>query len=101
MISSKKSKAAAFVPAENQEPKCLFELFGLSTDEKPVVFQGALVANGSKFFEMDTSKRYVFDEENQEWLQFTFCDGGGGSKVAVVGTAIVGQSTVGESPAPV
>ena len=37
--------------------------FGLSTDTKPIG-----VPNGSDFVEMDTSKWYFFDAENQEWV---------------------------------
>lgn len=38
----------------------------LSTDEKPT--EG--INNGSTCFEMDTGKMYMFDKENQEWLEF-------------------------------
>ena len=83
MITAVKSKPAAFNAAENWTPKCLFEFFGLSTDSKPTSYDGADVGNGSTLFEMDTSKRYVFNEDGSEWVEFTFCDcsggGGGGS----------------------
>ena len=39
------------------------EYNGLSTDTKPT--DG--VRNGSVFIEIDTGKRYLFDEENKEW----------------------------------
>lgn len=67
MITSTQAKAAAFVSAEEPEPKCQFELFGLSADEKPTTYEGAAVANGSIFVEMDTSTVYAFDEENELW----------------------------------
>ena len=38
------------------------ELRGLSTDVKPTDY----ICNGSVFFEMDTSKAFVFNEENSE-----------------------------------
>ena len=69
MITSTKSKAKAFVPAENQTPKCYFELSGLSSDDKPIEFEGAKVANGSIFLEMDTSKVYAYDEDNETWRE--------------------------------
>jgi len=69
MITSTNSKAAAFVPAENQVPKCLFELAGLSSDDKPTEFEGAKVANGSTFLEMDTKAVYVYDEAGETWRE--------------------------------
>ena len=39
--------------------------YGLPTDEKPT----ENVRNGSTFFEIDTSKSYVFDEENKTWIE--------------------------------
>lgn len=38
----------------------------LSTDEKPV----DNIGNGSVLLEMDTSKVYLFDEENSTWKEF-------------------------------
>lgn len=43
------------------------EYRGLSTDVKPTKYVG----NGSMFFEMDTLKIFMFDEENKEWLEIT------------------------------
>lgn len=40
------------------------EMRGLSTDTKPTN-----VANGSTFDEMDTGKRYMFDEEANTWQE--------------------------------
>ncbi len=46
------------------------EFFGLSSNEKPIgKFEGIKIANGSMFIEMDTGKIYLFDEENQQWLE--------------------------------
>lgn len=46
------------------------EFYGLSTDEKPVgKMNGVNIPNGSMFIEMDTKKMYLFDEENQTWLE--------------------------------
>lgn len=41
------------------------ELRGLSTDSKPT--EG--IENGSIYYEMDTKKIYMFDGENQQWLE--------------------------------
>ena len=46
------------------------EFFGLSKDEKPIgQINGARVTNGSIFIEIDTKKIYMFDEENQLWIE--------------------------------
>lgn len=43
-------------------------LFGLSTDEKPLVqFEGMRLTNGSYFYEMDTTNVSLYDEENDKW----------------------------------
>lgn len=41
------------------------EYKGKSTDEKPTVH----VPNGSTFYEFDTVKLYVFDEDTQQWIE--------------------------------
>lgn len=41
------------------------EIYGLSTDSKPV----DSVTNASVFYEMDTKKLFLFDAENQQWLE--------------------------------
>lgn len=46
------------------------EFFGLSKDEKPVgKHNGIKIINGSVFVEIDTKKTYMFDEENQAWIE--------------------------------
>lgn len=47
---------------------------GLSTDNKPT----RSVNNGSMFYEMDTQKKYMFDEEGVQWIEQP-AEGGGGS----------------------
>ena len=37
----------------------------LSTDTKPTEF-----GNGSKLLEMDTSKLYIYDEQNKTWREW-------------------------------
>jgi len=45
-------------------------LCGLSTDTKPIgSFDGVGIANGSEFIEMDTNKKYLYDEEHQQWKE--------------------------------
>ena len=41
-------------------------IVGLSTDTKP---GSDLVANGSRFIEMDTGKFYMFDEAGDHWYE--------------------------------
>ena len=41
------------------------EYRGLSTDDKPT----ENVTNGSIFIEIDTGKIYMFDLENEEWME--------------------------------
>ena len=44
------------------------EIYGLSTDTKPVVREnGKDMVNGSSFIEMDTSKLYFFNGESKTW----------------------------------
>lgn len=46
------------------------ELNGISTDEKPIgTFEGYPLSNGSTFYEMDTKKPYIYDEENEKWWE--------------------------------
>ena len=40
------------------------ELYGLSTDEKPLTEE-----NGSVFLEMDTSKVFIFDKDGGKWWE--------------------------------
>lgn len=41
------------------------ELRGLSTDEKPTTG----IDNGSTFIEIDTGKIYMYDLENEQWME--------------------------------
>lgn len=43
--------------------KRVCDLYGLSTDEKPLD-----VGNAATFYEMDTATVYMFDEQNGVWL---------------------------------
>lgn len=49
--------------------KCL-ELYGKSTDEKPIgEFEGKPIGNASEFYEMDTKKIYCYCEEDKKWYE--------------------------------
>lgn len=44
------------------------ELYGLSTDEKPIEkFENTFIGNASTFLEMDSKKCWIYDEENHKW----------------------------------
>lgn len=47
------------------------QIRGLSTDDKPTdaTLKEGIVPNGTVFFEMDTSKVYMFDYDSQTWLE--------------------------------
>lgn len=46
------------------------ELYGLSTDEKPVEkFEGTFIGNASTFYCMDNKETFIYDEENHRWLE--------------------------------
>lgn len=43
------------------------EFYGLSTDEKPEIFEENYVDNGSVFVEIDTQNIAFYDLENETW----------------------------------
>lgn len=43
------------------------------------------MANGSKFIEMDTSSRYLFNLEDEEWDEWSSGGGGGGGSSTLAG----------------
>ena len=51
------------------------QIRGLSTDTKPTEFVDkdgnvkGIIPNGTVFFEMDTSKVYMFDYDGQRWIE--------------------------------
>ncbi len=52
----------------NSMNRVWLELYGLSTDEKPIErFGTTLIGNASTYYEMDTQKAYIYDEENHKW----------------------------------
>lgn len=45
-------------------------LYGLSTDEKPIKkFDKIYIGNASTYYEMDSKKCFIYDEENHRWLE--------------------------------
>lgn len=53
----------------NAECHLNIDIMCLSTDEKPTTIEGKKIWNGSTLYEMDTKKLYLFDAENQTWLE--------------------------------
>lgn len=47
------------------------QIRGLSTDTKPTdsSLKEGIIPNGTVFFEMDTSKVYMFDYDSQSWIE--------------------------------
>ena len=46
------------------------ELYGLSTDEKPIEkFGTTYIGNASTYLEMDTGTVFIYDEENHRWYK--------------------------------
>lgn len=53
------------------------ELRGLSTDEKPVMFEENVIDNGSTYTEIDTGDVYMYDLVNASWNKISGNGGGG------------------------
>ena len=46
------------------------ELYGLSTDTKPIEkFENVFIGNASTYYEMDSKKAFIYDEENHKWWE--------------------------------
>lgn len=54
---------------ENGGQLILVELRGLSTDEKPITFEGNRIDNGSSFIEINTGKVFLYDLTSQTWKE--------------------------------
>lgn len=50
--------------------RCL-DLRGLSTQKKPLKKDYPYLGNGSVFLELDTAQLFMYDEENDRWLNLT------------------------------
>ena len=54
----------------NRENRVGLELYGLSTDEKPIEkFDDIFIGNSSTYYEMDTKNTFMYDEENKKWWE--------------------------------
>lgn len=71
------------------QDKVLIEAACLSTDTKPTTG----VANGSKCIEMDTGKKYMFNEEDSEWEELPSSGGGGGGGTTVEALSVTQNGT--------
>ncbi len=63
-------------PWNYQGAQATYEFFGLSTDTKPRAGDYGNVPNGAIFFEMDTSKIYLYDLRHDKWLEQKVDQGG-------------------------
>ena len=46
------------------------ELYGLSTDEKPIEkFENTFIGNASTFYCMDSKEAFIYDEKNHKWYE--------------------------------
>lgn len=53
-----------------RENRVWLELYGLSTDEKPIEkFDDIFIGNSSTYYEMDTKNTFMYDEENKKWWE--------------------------------
>lgn len=54
----------------NRENRVWLELYGLSTDEKPIEkFDDIFIGNSNTYYEMDTKNTFMYDEENKKWWE--------------------------------
>jgi hypothetical protein len=60
----------SLVKIGGQYNSSVLELYGLSTDEKPIhAVNGRSILNGSTFLEMDTAKVFIYSESNETWYE--------------------------------
>ena len=52
-------------------------LRGLSGQQKPLKKDMKLLGNGSTFIELDTAQLFMYDEENDRWINLTKVQMGG------------------------
>lgn len=63
----------------NSYNKTLIRMDCLSTDTKPIgEIDGIVLYNGSMIRELDTGKKYLYDEAAKEWHEVSNSSGGGG-----------------------
>lgn len=62
---------------------------GKSTDTKPIkIFDGMPISNGSKVYELDTQKTFMYDEDMCTWVDVTGLGNGESSKAYTAGDGI-------------
>ena len=60
----------SLIKVGGQHNSRVLELYGLSTDEKPInKINGLHILNGSTYLEMDTSKVFVYSESDETWYE--------------------------------
>lgn len=64
MITILKTYSSYYYNENHLEHCTSYEMYGRSTDEKPTN-----VGNASTFYEMDTKKVFLFDEEKKTWIE--------------------------------
>ena len=69
----KESEELKMITLNKYGDKCnrvYLELYGLSTDTKPIEkFENVFIGNASTYYEMDTKKAFIYDEENHKWWE--------------------------------
>lgn len=68
MISIYNVKKSEMLTHPNGEVFYLCELRGLSTDVKPTAIDNGSIENGSQFIEIDTGDVYLYDLDNEQWI---------------------------------
>lgn len=95
MITLLKSYVANPVDNNTIKSRAIMLLVGLSTDEKPLIeFKDVEIENGSSFIQIDTSKIYKYDEENNEWIQQVTEDDGGSTIIIDSALSVTSENPV-------
>ena len=72
-IKNKESEELKMITLNKYGDKCnriFLELYGLSTDTKPIEkFENVFIGNASTFYCMDTKEAFIYDEENHKWWE--------------------------------
>lgn len=68
MVSIYNVKKSEMLTHPNGEVFYLCELRGLSTDNKPKAIDNGSIENGSQFIEIDTGDVYLYDLDNEVWI---------------------------------
>ena len=54
----------------DESNRAWMELYGLSTDEKPIeIFDGVYIGNASTLYLMDTKELWMYSEEDKTWYE--------------------------------